>query len=276
MSIIPEIATVIEKRSLDKTHSLFRIVFDSEKKRDSFTFRPGQFIMLSIFGVGEAPISITSSPDEKGFIDLCVRKIGRLTTALHELEENSKVGIRGPYGNGYPVENMEGGNLLIVAGGLGIAPLRSMLRYALWHRDKFKQVSIAYGAKDVESVLFRDEMYSIAERKDIKCLLSVDRVEEGALWKGHHVGRVTDLLDMIDMPLKDTSVAVCGPPIFYKFVLKKLLDLGYSKGRIYMSLERRMECGLGKCGHCVVGHKYTCIEGPIFTYWDAINLPEIF
>lgn len=276
MNIIPEIATVIEKHFLDKTHSVFRIVFDNEKKRGSFIFRPGQFIMLSIFGVGEAPISITSSPDEKGFIDLCVRKTGRVTTALHELGENSKVGIRGPYGNGYPVEHMEGGNLLIVAGGLGIAPLRSLLRYVLWHRDKFKEVSIAYGVKDVESILFRGEMYSIAERTDIRCLISVDKLEEGDLWKGHHAGKVTDLLDMIEMPLKDTYVAVCGPPIFYKIVLKKLLDLGYSKGKIYMSLERRMECGMGKCGHCVVGHKYTCIEGPIFTYWDAINLPEIF
>lgn len=276
MSMIPDIATIIERRPLDKTHSLFRVVFDNEKKRDSFAFRSGQFIMLSVFGIGEAPISITSSPDEKGFIDLCVRKIGRVTSALHELEENSKVGIRGPFGNGYPIESMEGGNLLIVAGGLGIAPLRSLFRHVLWHTDKFRQISIAYGAKDVESILFRGEMYNIAERKDIRCLLSVDKIEESALWKGHHVGRVTDLLDRMDMPLKDTSVAICGPSVFYKFVLKKLLELGYSKGRIYMSLERRMECGMGKCGRCVVGHKYTCIEGPIFTYWDVINLPEIF
>ncbi|VAX33871.1 Heterodisulfide reductase, cytochrome reductase subunit [hydrothermal vent metagenome] len=275
MSIVPQIAILVEKRYLDAQHSLFRFVFDDGDRRKSFSFSPGQFVMLSIFGVGEAPISITSGPDEKGFIDLCVRKAGRVTGVLHGLEENSRVGIRGPYGNGYPVEVMEGGNLLIVAGGLGIAPLRSLIRYVLYRRERFGEVGIGYGARDPESVLFYGEMQNLLARTDIKCMLSVDSVPENSRWQGH-VGRVTQLLDKITMPLEGTSVAVCGPPVFYKFVLDKLLRLGYSKGSIYMSLERRMECGLGKCGHCVVGHKYTCIDGPIFTYWDAINLPEIF
>ncbi len=275
MSLVPHVATLVEKRYLDPHHSLFRLVFDDEGLRESFSFRPGQFVMLSVFGVGEAPISITSGPDEKGFVELCVRRAGRVTGALHGLDENSRVGVRGPYGNGYPLEVMEGGNLLIVAGGLGIAPLRSLIRYVLWRRDRFKEVSIGYGARDPDSVLFSGEMQNLVLRRDITCMLSVDSLPEDSFWQGH-VGRVTELLDRFNMPLEDTSVAICGPPVFYKFVLDKLLALGYSKGNIYMSLERRMECGLGKCGHCVVGHKYTCIEGPIFTYWDAINLPEIF
>ncbi len=274
MSLVPEMATLVEKRYLDPQHSLFRFVLDDESKREHFHFRPGQFVMLSIFGIGEAPISITSAPDERGFLELCVRKVGRVTTVLHNLEENSKVGIRGPYGNGYPVEHMIGGNLLVVAGGLGIAPLRSLIRYALWRRDAFKEIGIVYGARTPENILFRGEMENLVLRDDIKCLLTVDSTE-GQPWDAH-VGRVTDLLDRVRMPLRDTSVAVCGPPVFYRFVLEKLLSLGYSKGSIYMSLERRMECGMGKCGHCVVGHKYTCVDGPIFTYWDAINLPEIF
>ncbi len=275
MSFVPELATLIEKRYLDSRHSLFKFAFDKERVRESFIFGPGQFIMLSIFGVGEAPISIASGPDEKGSIELCVRKAGRVTTVLHSLEKNKRVGIRGPYGNGYPTETMKGGNLLIVAGGLGIAPLRSLIRYVLWRRESFGEVGIVYGARDTESLLFSREMQDLVIRTDIKCMLSVENVKEDKKWQGH-VGWVTDLLDKISMPLRDTSVAVCGPPVFYKYVLEKLLSFGYSKGSIYMSLERRMECGEGKCGHCVVGHKYTCIDGPIFTYWDAINLPEIF
>jgi NAD(P)H-flavin reductase len=275
MSIVPELATLVEKRYLDPQHSLFRFAFDKESMRESFSFWPGQFIMLSIFGVGEAPISITSGPDEKGFIELCVRKAGRVTTVLHSLEENDRVGIRGPYGNGYPTEKMKGGNLLIVAGGLGIAPLRSLIRYVLWRRESFGEVGIVYGTRDTGSLLFSGEMQNLVIRTDIKCMLSVENVQEDKAWHGH-VGWVTDLLDKISMPLRETSVAVCGPPVFYKYVLEKLIRLGYSKGSIYMSLERRMECGEGKCGHCVVGHKYTCIDGPIFTYWDAINLPELF
>ncbi len=264
MSLVPELATLIEKRYLDSRHSLFKFAFDKESVRESF-----------IFGVGEAPISIASGPDEKGFIELCVRKAGRVTTVLHSLEENNRVGIRGPYGNGYPTETMKGGNLLIVAGGLGIAPLRSLIRYVLWRRESFGEVGIVYGARDTGSLLFSGEMQNLVIRTDINCMLTVENVQEDKAWQGH-VGWVTDLLDKISMPLMDTSVAVCGPPVFYKYVLEKLLGLGYSKGSIYMSLERRMECGEGKCGHCVVGHKYTCIDGPIFTYWDAINLPEIF
>lgn len=275
MSLIPVIARLEEKRALDSNHSLFRFIFDEEQAREKFHFKPGQFVMLSIFGVGEAPISITSGPDEKGFIDLCVRKAGRVTTALYSLEENGKVGIRGPFGNGYPIDTMRGGNLLIVAGGLGIAPLRSLIRYVLWRRGAFKEVAIVYGTKNPASLLFGEEMRELVTRPDIKCMLTVDSAQDNELWKGH-VGSVTELIDMTGMPLMDTSVAVCGPPGFYKYVLDKLLRLGCSKGKIYMSLERRMECGEGKCGHCVIGHKYTCIDGPIFTYWDAINLPEIF
>lgn len=275
MSLVPVIARLEEKRALDANHNLFRFIFEEDAARERFYFLPGQFVMLSIFGVGEAPISITSGPDEKGFIDLCVRKAGRVTTALYSLEANGKVGIRGPFGNGYPVDTMKGGNLLIVAGGLGIAPLRSLIRYVLWRRGAFKEVGIVYGTKNPASLLFGEEMQELVTRADIKCMLTVDSAQDDGSWEGH-IGSVTGLIDMIGMPLIDTSVAVCGPPGFYKYVLEKLLSLGCSKGKIYMSLERRMECGEGKCGHCVIGHKYTCIDGPIFTYWDAINLPEIF
>ncbi|GAH23324.1 unnamed protein product, partial [marine sediment metagenome] len=231
-----------------------------------FTYRPGQFVELSLIGTGEAPISISSSPTRPEVIDLCVRKIGRVTEALFRLPLNSLVGLRGPYGNGFPVAEMEKNNLLIIAGGLGMAPLRSLLWYALDNRSKFKEIILMFGAKISEEMLFKYELLSLLDRTDMKCLLTVDKDEEG-IWPAQ-VGVVTKLFDAVEVDPEITYAAVCGPPIMYKFVLRKLLERNFPKDRILMSLERRMKCGVGKCGHCSIGYKYTCIDGPIFTYWD--------
>jgi NAD(P)H-flavin reductase len=238
-----------------------------------FQHRPGQFVMLSVPGCGEAPISISSSPTRRGMLELCVRRAGRLTSALYHLDSNDLVGVRGPYGNGFPVERIEGGNLLLVAGGLGMAPLRSLLWYALDNRERFAGVTVMYGAKTPAEMLFRDEFTSLVGRSDLECLLTVDRDTTGT-WK-NHVGLLPSLFDLTKVDPATTVAAVCGPPIVYRFVLERLLALGFTKDRILMSLERRMKCGVGKCGHCSVGYKYTCIHGPIFTYWDAMNLPEM-
>jgi len=183
------------------------------------------------------------------------------------------VGIRGPYGNGFPVEQMEGQDLLIVAGGLGMAPLRSLLWYALDNRDRFGTITLMYGAKTPGEMLFRDELVSLADLDSLNTLLTVDRDPTGT-W-AHHVGLLPELFKKVTLDPRRTYAAVVGPPVVYKFVLRELLAQRFPKDRILMSLERRMKCGVGKCGHCSVGYKYTCIHGPVFTYWDAINLPEL-
>ncbi len=269
----PSLARIVRILPQIKDHRLFELRFEDPEMRRSFTYNPGQFVELSVIGTGEAPVSISSSPTRPGVLELCVRKIGRVTEALFRLPLNSVVGLRGPYGNGFPVEAMERNNLLIVAGGLGMAPLRSLLWYVLDNRSKFKEIILMFGAKISEEMLFKFELLSLLDRTDMKCLLTVDKDEEGT-WPVQ-VGVVTRLFDFVEIDPEITYAIVCGPPIMYKFVLEKLLERNLPKDRILMSLERRMKCGVGKCGHCSVGYKYTCIDGPIFTYWDAINLPEM-
>jgi NAD(P)H-flavin reductase len=252
---------------------LFQLRFVDEALNESWRHRPGQFVELSIIGTGEAPISICSSPTRRGFIELCVRRTGRVTNALYRLSMDSLVGVRGPYGNGFPIEEMRGQDLLIVAGGLGMAPLRSLLWYALDNRPQFGSVTLMYGARTPREMLFRDELSSLTDVDALTTLLTVDRDPEGG-WR-HHVGLLPELFKHADIDPRRTYAAVVGPPVVYKFVLRELLARNFSKDRILMSLERRMKCGVGKCGHCSVGYKYTCIHGPVFTYWDAINLPEV-
>jgi sulfhydrogenase subunit gamma (sulfur reductase) len=269
----PHLARIVRIHPMVKDNCLFQFRFLDEEMVKGFDHRPGQFVMLSVLGTGEAPISISSSPTRPGIIELCVRRTGRLTDALYRLKHNDVVGIRGPYGNGFPIEEMKGNSLLIIAGGLGMAPLRSLLWYALDNRSLFKDVTLMYGAKSPEDMLYREELVSLTNRQDLNCLLTVDRDPTGT-WK-EHVGLLPTLFDFAQIDASTTYAAVCGPPVVFKFVLQKLLERNFSKNRILMSLERRMKCGVGKCGHCSVGYKYTCIHGPIYTYWDAINMPEI-
>jgi NAD(P)H-flavin reductase len=252
---------------------LFQLRFLEDAVAESFRHRPGQFVELSVIGTGEAPISISSSPTRGGILELCVRRVGRVTDALYRLPTHGLVGLRGPYGNGFPVEEMEGSDLLIAAGGLGMAPLRSLLWYALDNRARFGSITIIYGARTPAHMLFREELVSLTDVEAVNTLLTVDSDPDGT-WK-HHVGLLPALFEKVDVDPARTYAAVVGPPIVYKLVLAELLKLKFPKDRILMSLERRMKCGVGKCGHCSVGYKYTCIHGPVFTYWDAINLPEI-
>ena len=269
----PFMARIVRiERMIDDSH-LFTIRFLDAALAEGFRHSPGQFVMLSVLGAGEVPISISSSPSRTGVLELCIRRVGRVTNALFRLKTNDLVAIRGPYGNGFPVEEMFGDDLLIVAGGLGMAPLRSLLWYALDQRERFREITLMYGARTPAGMLFRDELVSLLDRSDIRTLLGVDSDPTGT-WRGE-VCRLPELFDRARINPATTYAAVCGPPAVYRLVLDRLLDLGFSKDRILMSLERRMMCGVGKCGHCSVGYKYTCTHGPIFTYWDAINLPEM-
>jgi NAD(P)H-flavin reductase len=269
----PYLARIVRIYRMVPDNHLFTLRFLDQQMAAGFQHQPGQFVMLSVPGTGEAPISISSSPSRPGVLELCVRRVGRVTNALYRMKTNDVVGLRGPYGNGFPVHAIEGNDLLLAAGGLGMAPLRSLLWYALDNRDRFKRIILMYGSKTPGDMLFREELVSLVDRSDMTCLLTVDRDPTGT-WK-NHVGLLPKLFDYTEVDPVTTYAAVCGPPVVYKFILERLLDLGFPKDRILMSLERRMKCGVGKCGHCSVGYKYTCIHGPIFTYWDAINLPEM-
>jgi len=269
----PHMARIVRIYRMVDDNYVFTLRFVDDHLASTFTYRPGQFMMLSVPGTGEAPISISSSPSRPGILELCVRRVGRVTNALYRMQTNSLVGLRGPYGNGFPVETMAANDLLIVAGGLGMAPLRSLLWYALDNRDEFRNVTLMYGVKSPPQMLFREELASLVDRDDLKCLLTVDSDPSGT-WK-HHIALLPKMFDHASITPATTYAAVCGPPVVYKYVLKRLLELGFSKDRILMSLERRMKCGVGKCNHCSVGYKLTCLHGPIFTYWDAINLPEM-
>lgn len=253
---------------------LFEMRFEAPVLADAFTFRPGQFVELSVLGVGEAPFSLPSSPTRRGIFDLGIRRAGRLTDYLFDqLKEGDTVGIRGPLGNGFPVEAFEGQDILLVAGGLGMVPLRGLLQYLIDLRQNFGRVILLYGTRNPDTVLFKDELEGWSRRGDAEILLSVDDVQ-GKPWGGK-VGVVTELLDMVDIDVDRTMAVACGPPVFYKFMIEKLMQAGLGKDRIYVSLERRMECGVGKCGHCAVGYTFTCLHGPVFSLWDAMNLPEL-
>jgi sulfhydrogenase subunit gamma (sulfur reductase) len=269
----PHSARLVRVFKMVENNWLFTFRFLDEQLVRSFTHRPGQFVMLSVPGAGEAPISISSSPTRPEVLELCVRRVGRVTDALYRMNANDVVGIRGPYGNGFPVELIRGNDLLIAAGGLGMAPLRSLLWYAIDHRDRFRSITLMYGARTPATMLFRDELVSLVDRPDLRCLLCVDADPDGT-WQ-NRVCQLPALFEQFEVDPTTTYAAVCGPPVVYRFMLQRLLMLDFPKDRILMSLERRMKCGVGKCGHCSVGYKYTCLNGPIFTYWDAINLPEM-
>lgn len=269
----PYPARIIRTLPQISDHQLFQIRFDDEQMAKSFTYRPGQFVMLSVVGTGEAPFSISSSPTRPGILELCVRRVGHVTNALFRLPPNARIGVRGPYGNGFPIEKLEGNHLLLIAGGLGMAPLRSLLWYALDNRSRFKDVTLMYGGRNPDEMLFKYELLNLIDRADVNCLLTVDR-DPSERWKAR-VGLVTELFGDVEVDATQTYAAICGPDVMFRFVIQKLLERNFSKDRILMSLERNMQCGVGKCGHCMIGYKYTCLDGPIFTYWDAINLPEM-
>ncbi len=269
----PEPARIVRQYDLIKDHRFFQIRHLDMSRAMSFTYNPGQFLMLSIPGVGEAPFSISSTPSRPGIIELGIRRTGRLTDALFRKRDNDIVFIRGPYGNGFKIDQMRGKDILIVAGGLGVIPLRSILYYVLDNRDQFGRLYFMYGARSPEEMLFKTEFFQLREREDIECLYTVDRASEG--WTGE-VGVVTKLFKYLpDIDPEGVNAVVCGPPVMYKFVIKELLKLKIPKNQIQMTLERRMKCGVGKCGHCVLDHLYTCIDGPVFTYWDTLHFREL-
>lgn len=265
---LPEIAKIVSIRRLTELEKYFEIRLENQRE---FSFIPGQFVQLSVFGVGEAPISISSSPFDKDSIGVCIRRVGDVTSAIHRLEIDSYLGIRGPLGNGFSIEELKGKDLLFVAGGLGLAPLRSMIYYVLEKRHDFGRVIILYGTKSPEEVLFRDELETWNKTEGLELTITTSRPDKN--WSGK-TGVVTRLIPFLKLDPQDTYALVVGPPVMYKYALLELLEKRIPATNIILSLERRMKCGVGKCGHCQVNGVYVCLDGPKFSYQTLKFLPE--
>ncbi len=270
--LVPKAAEIIYKDRMTDIDTLYKIRLDSGQ---ALGHRPGQFIELSIFGIGEAPISIASSPGSGPEFDLLVRKIGDVTSKLDTLAIGDKIGIRGPFGNGFDLEELRGRNLLYIGGGCGLAPLRSLINYSLENRSEFKKITLLYGCKDPSSLLFRGDLESWGDREDMDFRVTVDECHDHHCWEGN-VGVITALIPGVDIDPDTTMAIVVGPPVMYKYVIRELKQKEVPDENIIVSLERRMKCGVGKCGHCQINGVYVCLEGPVFNYADIKELPEAF
>lgn len=253
----------------------FDLVFCNREDEEKFEFQCGQFAMLSMPGAGESPIGIASSPLDEGFVQFTVKRYptGAVTSALHSMEEGSRIGLRGPFGNSYPMKEMEGKNVIIVGGGFAFTTLRSTILYMLHkkNRSKYNDITVIYGARSPGELIYKSELKKWEKQSDIEMVITVDRGDE--TWKGRE-GFVPTVVKDVSPSSKDAFVLVCGPPIMLKFTMLPLLELGFSPDRIITSLERRMSCGIGKCGRCNVGNKYVCKDGPVFSFKQIQELPE--
>jgi len=264
----PEISEITTVKQFTEKEKWFKINLPGGRP---LGHQPGQFVQVSLFGAGEAPISITSSPTKTDGFELCIREVGMLTKLLHNLKSGSTVGIRGPFGNGFDVNKFKGKDVLIIGGGIGIVPLRSLINYVIDNRKDYRRLIILYGAKNPSELLFPDDLKKWKSSTEIEYHVTVD--QGTAEWKGK-TGVITTLIPSLELDLPKTVVAVVGPPIMYKFVLMSLKTKRIPDENIYLSLERRMKCGVGKCGHCQINHSYVCQNGPVYNYQEIKNLQE--
>lgn len=266
---IMEIEKVIDETPDVKT---FRLKFINGESAENFSFKAGQFGEYSVFGEGESTFCIASSPTRKGYIECTFRKTGRVTNVLADCEVGDLIGFRGPYGNIFPIEEWYGKNLLFITGGIALPPLRCVIWNALDLRDKFNDISIIYGARTVSDLVYKHELEEWNNRKDVNLITTVDPGGETPDWKGE-IGFVPTILEKVAPKSENTIAIVCGPPIMIKYSLPILDKLGFSHEQIYTTLENRMKCGFGKCGHCAVGNVYVCKDGPVFRYDELLLLP---
>jgi NAD(P)H-flavin reductase len=243
--------------------------------RENFSFRSGQFAEYSAFGHGEATFCIASAPTRQGYIECCFRSVGRVTEALRRLEVGETVGVRGPYGNSFPIEEYYGKSLVFVAGGIALPPLRTLIWNCLDQRDRFGEITIVYGARTEADLVYKHELKEWQERSDVNLVKTVDPGGNTESWDGK-VGFVPTILEEAAPKADNTIALVCGPPVMIKFTLPVLERLGFGDEQIYTTLENRMKCGLGKCGRCNVGNVYVCKDGPVFTARQVREMPQEF
>ena len=272
-TLVPTAATILEV--IDETPDVktFRVKIDDQQAWEAFRQRPGQVAELSIFGAGESVISITSSPTVRDYLEFSIKRCGVVTDTIHSMQAGDRIGVRGPYGNGFPVESWKGKNLIIIGGGIGLAPVRSVLNYALDNRDDYGHITLVYGARSPEDLVFKWEYDRWRQAKDIDIHITVDCGNDD--WTGK-VGFVPTVLKEVAPSPINAIALTCGPPIMIKFTLQNLKQLNFTDEQIYTTLEMKMKCGIGKCGRCNIGTKFVCTDGPVFSFAEIKDLPPEF
>jgi sulfhydrogenase subunit gamma (sulfur reductase) len=272
---IPILTNIKSITSENKANDIktFEFVFQKEEDLRNFNYIPGQFAELSMIGKGECPIGIASSPTEEGSVKFTIKKMGTVTSHFHKREVGDVVGIRGPLGNGWPIEDMKGKNIVIIGGGFAFSTLRSLTEYILHedNRKKYGNLTVIYGNRDSGEVLYRSDLEKWEKRDDIEVVLTIDREEKG--WN-KRVGFVAPIVKEVAPSSENTIAVVCGPPIMIKTTISVLEELKFKDEQILNSLEMRMKCGVGKCGRCNIGNKYVCLDGPVFSLAELKKLPN--
>ncbi len=269
---LPQVAQIRQIEVETPTEKTFHFAWQDG---EGFSFSPGQFVEVSVFGAGEAPFCIASSPAQTDAIQVTIRCYpeGAVTGALHELGVGDYVGVRGPLGNGFPLEEFKGQDILVVAGGIGLPAVRASILYILEHRGDYRNVTLLYGARTAADRVYKEDLELWEASPDISCMQTVDMKDDADPWEGH-VGLITTLFEPLDLDGPQTKAIIVGPPVMYPFVLAECRQKGIADGNIYLSLEAHMKCGVGKCGHCAVKHKYVCVDGPVFTYAQMQEMQE--
>jgi NAD(P)H-flavin reductase len=269
--LVPMPAKIKAVQRLTGDTLLFEVADVNVNDSAALSYRPGQFMELSVFGIGECPISITSTPTRPEFFEFAVRGVGAVSHGLHNLDAGDYIGLRGPFGNGFPVETMKGKDILFIAGGIGLAPLRSVINYMLDKREDFGTIDIVYGARTPELLCFSGEFETWQKASRTNLHLTVDAEAPG--WEGN-VGLVPALVKELALSPGNRIAIACGPPIMIKFTLVNLSEMGYPDENIITTLELKMKCGVGKCGRCNIGSKYVCLDGPVFRLSELKELPS--
>jgi sulfhydrogenase subunit gamma (sulfur reductase) len=251
----------------------FDLEFRNESDVDGFNYVCGQFAEIGIFGAGESPIGIASSPMDKGMLQFTIKRAGRVTTTLHSYEPGMEVHVRGPYGNGFPMSDLEGSNVVIIGGGFAFTTLRSLTKFILHpeNRDRFDNLTVIYGARSPGDLIYKPDLAEWEGRDDIDLFVTVDKGDE--TWTGRE-GFVPTVTEEVAPSSENAYVIVCGPPVMIRFTIPVLTELGFKPDRIINSLEMRMKCGIGKCGRCNIGDKFVCKDGPVFTYEQLMKMPQ--
>ncbi len=270
---LPHLMTIEEITPETPDVKTFRLVFQDRRLKQDLDFQPGQFALFSIFGQGEAPFGLANSPTRKGYIECSVKQVGKVTDAFHELNVGDTVGFRGPYGRGFPIQEMRGKNLVFAGGGIGLAPLRSLIWNCIDTRGDFGDITIIYGARSTADLVYRQELKEWGEMEGINTVLTVDPGGEDDSWEGE-IGFVPAVLEKVNPSPENAIVITCGPPIMIKFVLLSLGKMGFAPAQVITTLEMKMKCGLGKCGRCNIGPAYICKDGPVFSYEELQGLPD--
>lgn len=263
---LPYRAEIEEIREESPDVKTFRLdIAQNGNGNGKFKFQPGQFVELSVFGVGESPFGVASPASHEGKLECSIKRLGSVTRAVHEMNEGDFVGVRGPFGNSFPLDEMKGKNVVIVGGGIGLAPLRPLIGDILENREEFRDVTILCGARTVDALIYRDDMEAWKKRDDVNTVVTVDPGGDTPGWDGK-VGLIPKVLEELPVTTENSLLVTCGPPIMIHFTLQSAGKMGFQPEQIWTTLERKMQCGFGKCGHCMIGDKYICRDGPVFSY----------